>query len=169
MRNIIFVLAIIMMGCATQRRCFEKWPPEIKTDTIIEEHIAYRDTVIEIQLPGDTIYIEAALVSPDPEDSVVLIPDPFYSDTVRAFGNYSEASAWVESQIIALQLIEHDTILQFKLDSVIQIKDHYQHLYTVEIHKEPPVIKVPWYYKWSLPVAIVLILMIIAIFALRRR
>jgi len=168
MKKLIFLLAIVMMGCATQKRCFIKFPPEVKTDTIIEEVITYRDTTIEVFLPGDTIYTEAALVSSGQEDGSVLIPDPFYSDTVRAFGTYSEASAWVESRKIALELIEHDTTIKVKLDSVIKIKDHFEHLYTVEVHKEPPVIKVPWYYRWSLPVALVLILMIVLIFVLKR-
>lgn len=169
--TIVAILSILMMGCATQKRCFDKWPPEVGTDTIVVETIQYRDTIIEIYLPGDTIYKEVALTIPCPEpgDSVVLNPAPFYSDTVRAFGIYSEASAWYATERLRLRLIEYDTIIRYKLDSVIQIKDHFERLYTVEVHKTPPVKVVPWYYKWSLPVALVLIAMIIIIFVLRRK
>ena len=106
---------------------------------------------------------------PEPGDSVVLDPAPVLtSDTVIAKSKYADAKAWVErtdyrSASLHVEVIQHDQIIRHEVDSLKMLIKHYRELYTVEIHKEPPVIKVPWYYRASLPVAITLLLLIFAI------
>jgi hypothetical protein len=179
------LLLLIMGSCATQKRCFELFPPEIRTDTITKTKIEYRDSIVEIYIPGDTINgeitvdYEGGLFFPPEtsppvlDDSVVLTPGPEpIRDTARVVGKLAAAKAWIEEHpdpgkaALRLELIEFEQILQVKLDSVIQIKDHFEHLYTVEIHKEPP--KVPWIYKALIPVAGVLLLLLIFCIRYRR-
>jgi len=170
------LMIMLFMGCATQKRCFELYPPEILSDTITRIEVEYRDTIVEVLLPGDTVREEIAVVIPCPEegDSVVLDPSPdLTTDTVAVTGTLADARAWIEavdykSVRLHVRLIEHEHILKIKLDSVIKIKDHFRELYTVEIHKEPPIIKVPWYYRASLPVAVVLLLLLFAILMFKR-
>lgn len=171
--QLVFLVAtvgVMMMGCASQKRCFKLYPPEIRSDTITVDSLVYRDTIVEVILPGDTIREEIFIDAPcpEPEDSVVLIPAPsLNSDTVRAVGTYAEAEAWVENRKLKIELIENEQVLQIKLDSVIVEARHWKTMYTVEIHKEPPSRKVPWYYRASLPVSI--ILMFLLLFCLRYR
>jgi len=153
-----------------------KFPPEIKTDTVIEERIQYLDSIIEIHIPGDTIHdsITTVIPCPDRDDSVVLTPGPvFSSDTLRVDGTFASAEAWIErldhrKVQLQLQLFEHDSIMKIKLDSVIEIKDHFEHLYTVEIHKEPPDRKVHWIYKAVIAFAILELLLLFICIRYRR-
>jgi hypothetical protein len=54
--GLVFV-ALLMSGCVTQKRCEQKFPPQIITiDSVITKtETIYRDTTIFIELPGDTI------------------------------------------------------------------------------------------------------------------
>lgn len=57
MRLLLFLSIVLFTSCVTQKRCAEKYPPEVSVkDSIIEkEVITYRDTTIII--PGDTVQI----------------------------------------------------------------------------------------------------------------
>ncbi len=160
---IILLLTVATMSCATQKRCFEKWPP--KEEVIVE----YRDTTIMVELPGDTIYREITIESPCPEDTIWIRPKagvPVASlDTVHAQGSYSESKAWLERGKLKMTLIEHPQLIPVKIDSIIIERTQ------VEIHQEPPEKTIPWVYKASLPVAIALLLLwiiMIAFVVLRR-
>jgi len=84
MRIIIALLIFITAsGCATQKRCQEKWTPiitPIDTVTVVtyQDTIIYKDTTITVTLPADTI-----------RDTVIveigMISDPAYiPDSARA-------------------------------------------------------------------------------------
>jgi hypothetical protein len=50
--------ALLLSGCVTQKRCDQKFPPQLITsDSVITNTITiYRDTTIYVYLPGDTVY-----------------------------------------------------------------------------------------------------------------
>jgi len=61
MRLTIIILAFLLAGCATQKRCNKKFPPQ----ETITETIVYRDTIVYINVPGelvtDTVKIESPI------------------------------------------------------------------------------------------------------------
>ena len=103
------------ISCVTSEKCFEKFPPEIinTVDTISE--IQYRDTIIEKFLPGDTVYAGEKLIIRN--DTIIRHYLP-----VRAKTELSQAMAWIENNNLRLRLIQNDSILQIKLDSVYRIR-----------------------------------------------
>jgi len=142
MNSKLFILAIAILfgGCATQKRCWEKFPPEIKTDTIVHTETVYVDTTIYVELPGeiDTVEVPVHIIDTVPGEPIVVT-----YEEAKAKTDFAEARAWVENSKLKLELIQKDSLIVVKLDSVIQIKDHYVELYTVEIHKSPPKKKCP--------------------------
>ena len=118
MKNLILLLALILLAssCVTQRRCNRKFPPEVKTITNTETVIQYRDTVVYVTIPGDTVTA--------PGDTV-------YVDRVTGLAN-SEASvlhtsfarswAQVVGGVLQHELVQKDSIWKAYLQNAIREK-----------------------------------------------
>lgn len=52
-------------SCITQKKCFEKFPPQIitKDSIVVKDTVIYRDTTIT--LPGDTLQINDTIPCPN--------------------------------------------------------------------------------------------------------
>lgn len=97
MRRLLIILTLICsVSCVTQRRCYEKFPPQ---DTTITWH----DTVYFVSLETDTVH------------SVSYITDTVYASTGTAGG-----SAWVINDTIYLNVWQKDTIIEYR-DSVATV------------------------------------------------
>jgi hypothetical protein len=140
---ILILLALTLVGCVTQKRCNEKFPPQtitITKDSIVEkEKIVLKDTVVTRTIPGDTVHQIDTVIS----NKGIVNSKKLYAETSLA-----KASAYVYKSKLYLELIQKDTTLEFKLDSVIQEatywKEKYQNSSTVVIKETS---KSPWYVK----------------------
>lgn len=177
MRIIISILIMgSITGCATQKRCMEKWPPEITpidtvTVTQVRDTTIYRDTIITIQIPGDTV-----------RDTVEIYPiqeTGYGTDTAKAETRYASAKAWVQVRNqraeIHLELQQKQTDLQVRLDSAIQQRDRYRQEITKirQTYTEPIFEPTPWYRFtasafWILS-AIVAFYLVLTFMVLRKR
>ena len=144
-------LILILSSCATQKRCFDKFPC-VPSDTIYTDVTVYKDTIIYRTVPADTIRDSIKIVLPCPE------AQNFKSDTVKTKGSYSDAKAFISNQHLKVVLTEYETVFEFKLDSAIRANTK-----TITIYQDRVVPKkyVPAFYKASLFVNIVLILLFI--------
>ena len=135
-------LIIVLLGLVITS-CSPKIIKEVVTkDSIIyKELISYRDTTIFRYLPADTVYKETIVYV----DKVTGLVN---SKKLFAFTSLAEASAWVYNSKLFLNLIQKDTTIEFRLDSVIKEatywKERYQNNSTV-VTKET--FKSPWYMK----------------------
>ena len=94
MRKILILLTVLLASsCVTQRRCYEKFPPQ---DTVVTWH----DTVYYVSLKTDTVY------------KYGTITDTVYANTGTAGG-----SAWVINDTIYLNVWQKDTVLLYR-DSI---------------------------------------------------
>ena len=97
------VLLIILTGCATQRRCNDKFPPvsstNVKDSTVITYQTRYYDT---------TIYKVVEIPKYIVRDSVVIqyVNGVYYFKPLMLKGQYSTATVWVEKQTLKGQLEE---------------------------------------------------------------
>jgi hypothetical protein len=140
---LILLLAFTLIGCVTQKRCNEKFPPQtitITKDSIInKEKIVIKDTTIIRTIPGDTVH---------KIDTVIGNKGVVNSKKVFAETSLAKATAYVYKNKLYLELIQKDTTLEFKLDSAIKEatywKEKYQNSSTV-VTKETS--KSPWYMK----------------------
>ena len=89
----ILILLLLLSSCVTQRRCYEKFPPQ---DTLVTWH----DTVFYVSLKTDTVY------------KYGTITDTVYANTGTAGG-----SAWVLNDTIYLNVWQKDTIIEYR-DSI---------------------------------------------------
>lgn len=127
----IAILIFLITACATQRRCLEKYPPVSHTDTLytelIRDSLIYRDTIILITVPGDTI-----------KDTlyIKIKPGYFHSDTLTLETEFAKASAFYRTPSINMTLIQKDAIFTRKLDSIIRIEKHWKEMYTTIKEKE---------------------------------
>jgi len=154
------IVASILSGCVTQRRCLEKYPP-LPADTVIKEIVTYRDTTVYIALPADTLTDSVFIQVPCPG------LDDYVSDTVRAEQKLASAAAWIEHRKLKVELAMKEAVLEFTIDSIAATRTK-----TITITETVYVDKkvVPPFYRASLFVNIILILLFIIgiILSLRR-
>lgn len=126
MKNLLIIfLLIFVSSCATQKRCYQKFPPQTVTVTkdSIRTEIVYRDTTIYVTLPvetitkTDTIYVK--------NGSVIFNP-------VEVETNYAYAKAWTGQNRINLTLTDKDTTLIFRLNKAIKEAKYYEMKYSTE-------------------------------------
>lgn len=141
------IIFAIISGCATQKRCFEKFPPIseiIKKDSIIyKEKIIFKDTTILIKLPSDTVTIDI---------SISKIIEPVTIET-----KYAKATAQIINNKLKLKLIQKDSEIEIRIDSAIRIAKYWQERWINEkqiiISKEKYIPKI---YKDSFRICIVI-------------
>lgn len=146
------LLILLGGGCATQKRCWEKWPPEVVIEHVQSDTTIYRDTIIYIKLPSDTVTVTDTLTIPAP-DAATGLPDwsMYVIDTLSVETELASAYSWLTPTEYSLQrhltIKDKDTTLLVQLDSAIRERDKYEALYKTEIHTAPPVYKCPWWIK----------------------
>jgi len=127
-KAILFAILALSIGCVTSKRCFDKFPPEVINTVDTIHVITYRDTIIEKYLPGDTVYAGEKIIVIN--DTVVRVWRPVEAETELA-----QAKAWIENDRMKLRLIQKDSVLQFKLDSVIRVSSDTIKIVNTEIHE----------------------------------
>jgi len=136
MRGKLIILSLILLsGCATQQRCFEKFPPDTITTTTIE----YRDSIIPVYISNtDTVFRWGTII-----------------DTIFAESGTAHGRTWVIHDTLRLEVWQSDSIYQVQKDSLIQvIKTHETEIVTIKEKAEFVV-----YLKWGFA-SLVLILLI---------
>ena len=109
---IAVIVAILLAGCTTEKRCAKKFPP--RTDSIyietIKEH--YTDTTIYVDLPPLII-----------KEYVPI------KDTLELKGSYSNAIAWVDSTTLKGELREgiQPVKFEYKIKEIVKIKEVVKH------------------------------------------
>lgn len=136
------LLALILIGLAVTS-CSPKIIKEVvtKDSLIYKEKIVYRDTTIYKFIPGDTVF-KTTVVYVDKNTGLVN------SKKLYAFTSLAEASAWVYNSKLFLNLVQKDTTIELRLDSVIKEATYWKEKY----HNSSSVItketfKTPWYMK----------------------
>lgn len=102
MRTLLTISALLILsGCATQRRCAEKWPPQ--TNYITETKIIHRDTTIYITIPADTVYrTDTVKVGADG-----LINYPVQRLDVR----FAWSKVWIENSRLHHELKQKESVI----------------------------------------------------------
>jgi hypothetical protein len=152
--------AIALTTCVTQRRCFEKFPPQVGTiveyDTIVE----YRVDTIELKIQGDTVYAIDTLY-------VDVQGKPYSHGVIRADAEYAYSTAWAIGGKMYLQLIQKDTLIRQERDSMIASVNYYKTLYETSVITNN-VKKIPLIYRVLPFIVIILCLLLILMLLFRR-
>jgi len=115
MKRIVLILLVVsLVGCSPCKRVarlIDKCPPEVTQDTIyLPGEVIYKDTTVFRYLPGDTVR----------EQVLVKVPYQIPDTSVMARTSLAEAKAMLRSNRLKLQLIQYDSVFQWKLDSAIR-------------------------------------------------
>lgn len=136
----LYILVIVLMGsCSAERRLsriLSNHPELMEVDTIetinYRDTIIYRDTVINIALPKDTVKLTDTLKIECKEDSLII---PM--DTLMASTNIADARTWLnvsQGKIERhLEVINKDSLLQIKIDSLVKESYYWQTKYLESI------------------------------------
>ena len=120
--TVLILIVALASSCVTQRRCLQKFPPEVKTDTVfyevVRDSIVYRDTTIILTLPGQTV-IDSIFIKPG-----VVETSPVVLETALA-----RAEAYYRTPKVYLKLIQKDTTIQVRLDSALRDAYHWKAQY----------------------------------------
>ena len=116
MKQIIIALMtlVILASCSPQRRLarlLERHPQPEKIDTLyLPGETIYKDTTVFKYLPGETVTVNV------PFDVPIDIPDT----VIIAETSFATALAYLDDNHLGLDLIQNDTVFQWKLDSAIR-------------------------------------------------
>jgi hypothetical protein len=104
---------VVLASCSPQKRLarlLEQYP--LKTDTVVKykDTTIFRDALVIKHIPGETIY----------RDTLI----PFKVDLpymeLKTTSMFADARAWIWENRLGLEIIQHDTFFQFKLDSALR-------------------------------------------------
>ena len=154
------VLALFA-SCSPCARLARKCPPQIETiirDSIVfKDTIIYRDRIVEIEIPADTT-TDTQDISPILTSTYIEGDKELNIDPIRIENDYAKASAWVESSILKLELIQKEQVIEKILEDaekeVISWKEKYTNKEVTKIVTEKYIPKI---YKISLWVCITLL------------
>lgn len=105
----IIITLGLLSGCATQKRCFEKFADTVLTDTTY-----FRDTTYIVYFePSDTVYKYG-----------------YIRDTVYASSGLAGGSAWTSNDTLFLKVWQTDTIIEYR-DSIKFVEREVVH--TIEV------------------------------------
>lgn len=157
---VVLVSLVILVSCSPQKRLarlLDKYPLDTETVVQYRDTTIYRDTIIFVQIPGDTI-IDSILIPVE-----VDVP---YMELKRAV-TYAEATAWIQNNRLGLRIIQYDTLFRFKLDSAIRM--NIDTMFVQETITVPEYIKQNSFWKHGFLVLAGLILIgLILLFLLKR-
>lgn len=113
-RVVVFFIMFSMVGCSCPKRLtrlMERCPPPVEVDTVYSTLVLYRDTIIYRKIPGqiirDTVKVPVEVEMPE--------------TNLKSVSALAEATAWIKDFELGLELIQYDSILEFKLDSAIRV------------------------------------------------
>lgn len=131
MRNllVIFLIAMAMVGCSPGKRLTRLLDkhPEL-TNTEYRDTIIYRDSIVEIEIPGETVTEKIKW----PVE--INVPDT----AIEAHTAFSYAKASLTSNELALLLVQTDTLILTRLDSVLVERIDTTTVFVEKIKQLPP-------------------------------
>jgi hypothetical protein len=151
--KLLFVIGLLLLtlaSCVTQKRCFEKFPPQV----ITKDSVVFKDTTIyvkqKIVIPGDTVTLTDSIPCPDVKYHKV-VKSPSGKTTAKV--DIDKGKLTVDCQTDSLTKV---------IDSLrIEIKTKESYHNEVKI-VEKPVTKAPaWVWFLLIGVAIVTVLVIL--------
>lgn len=165
MQNVLkyYLILLLATGCATQKRCFERFPVDTVTTVIVRDSLVIRDTTLYIHIPGDTVRVQDTIKIPCPPPPPSYIPD-----TVIAETKYARALAWLDFPRISLTLIQKPINLEWRLDSVIRKEYYWREMYELAVKEKkviPPLYRVSF---WLLTGIILTFFLLILVAVIRR-
>lgn len=145
MKNLILLIVIVatFTGCVTQRRCYNKFPPDvmiIRKDSIIRTtNTVFRDTTIYIQLPAEVKYST---------DTVTIVNGIIQSSKSHLFTSFADSWAWVQNGRLYHDLVQKDTLIGYEVKDAIRMTWERAEQYYSETKKTVVTEKyVPLFYK----------------------
>jgi len=158
MKKTIYILLIVLLsGCVTQKKCSQKFPPQIITkDSIVYSsdtvEITTLDTVY-INLDRDTIF-DTKYVYIDKKTGIS------YTDTSRLENDFSISIAGVMYGELFHKLIQKDSVIIFTYEQYHTIITTLQERYKTEtqIVEKNYVTGWQWFQIWSGRIVLILII-----------
>lgn len=153
----IIILATTISSCVTQKRCNEKFPPNEKTETVIE----YRDSIIEVKvpvnIPGQVIYLASDLKC----DSAGIVRDFKLKEkkgNVTAIVEVKDGKLTVECKTDSLEM---------EITHMAKVQNVYKSKVTELVH-EIEKVRAPWYLEylvWYFCISLIILLILLLYYA----
>ena len=110
---LLISLCLFNTSCVTQKACLNKFPPIV--NTIVKDTTIYRDTVLFVYLPADTV-----------RDSVPVYinseGNPITLGRIITETDYARAEAWVSDSKLYQVLFHKQSALELRYDSLLREK-----------------------------------------------
>jgi len=157
--KIFLIVLVILVSCSPQRRLarlLERYPLPQDTVVIVKDTTIYRDTLLFAYFPGDTVY----------KDTLI----PFEIDLpymeLKTRSTMAFARSWVLNNRLGLELIQYDSLFQFKLDSAL--RNDIDSIFVEVIREVPVIIKPKPFYRNGFFILLGLILFALAVYIAAR-
>ena len=145
---VFIILPCMLPSCMTADKCNRRYPPAetliIKDSIITNTTTVFRDTVVLLQLPPDTITVFSREYVRDTVD-----PSLINIDTINSENDFSVALAWVNQSHLGLSLIQKDSGIMFLIDSAVRETAHFRELYHTQLNKQVKTVRyIPVFYRF---------------------
>lgn len=111
MKTLIIVLAILLSGCVTQRRCHNKFPPQTHTDTVTITEIVYRDTIVYVTIKPDTVFFT---------DTVLVNKGLVNFNPQRLDTEFAWSVVWINNSRINHTLYQKESVIEKTIQDAIK-------------------------------------------------
>ena len=111
MKYIVIFLALLLGGCATQRRCNRKFPPQTHTDTVTLTQVVFRDTIVYVTVKPDTVFLS---------DTVLIHEGVAHFDPQRLDTEFAWSVVWINNSRINHTLYQKESIIEQTIQNAIK-------------------------------------------------
>ena len=150
MKNLLIVLLLscVLFGCMTKKGWERKFPPQVETvieyhtDTLEKETIVYKDSIVNIQLPKDTVTIYKYINANG--ETVNL-------DTIILEKGIVGAKAWITNNHLGVVAYVSDSTIFYQLHNARVIVNKQKRIISnykekkTEVHERWYVPKIMWW------------------------
>lgn len=159
MKNLLIIFALIVAllpACVTQKSCNQKFPPQTKYIHSTNTVTVIRDTIIRVEIPGDTVFSE----------TIVTLKDGLInSRKIENNTDYCYAYAQVVKGQLVTQLRQKEAEIEKLIKGAVKEVKVTEYI-DRETVKEVNVLR--WYQKWLMGIGLLALLLLGAWLAIKR-
>ena len=136
MKYLLLILTVVIFSsCVTQKRCAQKFPPQVKVVTETVTETIYRDTTIYVHIKADTVYSEKIIYE---------TPDGWQTEKSTLDMLYSYSTAQVINGTLKHELFQKESYIDQVIKNAIKENSTNTIETIVETHEVRYIPKLYW-------------------------
>jgi len=116
----LLIILIVFTSCTSQKKCLEKYPPVVSTDSVYIEKVKE----IPVYLPGDSVFFETVIT--DCADQEILYENGTLKQTITILNGKLYSALKINPDTIKVPVIEiRETIKEVRVPQPVKYTPKY--------------------------------------------